>query len=158
MLYNSLVSCRAFRCLIFSILLVVPCTHSIAQSTSKTKLSYKLLSIHVKGLNRFKDDQIIASSGLKVGQTAGETEFKQAAQKLGETGLFTNLTYSYQYSQAGCNLELQVEENDKLIPIVFDNFVWFSDDELIGLLRTHLPLFDGRLPLGGNLGDQVSTA
>jgi len=158
MLYNSLVSCRVFRSLTFSILLVVPCIHSIAQSTSKTKLSYKLLSIHVKGLNRFKDNEIIASSGLKLGQTAGEPEFKQAAQKLGETGLFTNLKYSYQYSQAGCNLELQVEENDKLIPIVFDNFVWFSDDELIGLLHTRMPLFEGRLPMGGNLGEKVSAA
>src|SRR6266700_5542042 len=158
MLYNSLVSCRVFRSLTFSILLVVPCIHSIAQSTSKTKLSYKLLSIHVKGLNRFKDNEIIASSGLKLGQTAGEPEFKQAAQKLGETGLFTNLTYSYQYSQAGCNLELQVEENDKLIPIVFDNFVWFSDDELINLLHARVGLFDGRLPAGGNLSDQVADA
>ncbi len=158
MLYNSPVSSRAFRGLVFSILLVVPCFHSIAQSAGKTKLSYKLLSIHVKGLNRFKDDEIIASSGLKLGQIAGETEFKQAAQILGETGLFTNLTYSYQYSPAGCNLELQVEENDNLIPIIFDNFVWFSDEALIGLLHTRLPLFDGRLPMGGNLADQVSTA
>ncbi len=158
MLYNSPVSCRVSRFLIYFILLVFPGTLSIAQSAAKSKLSYKLISTHVKGLRRFKEDEIIAASGLKIGQIAGEPEFKQAAQKLGETGLFSNLTYSYQYSSAGCNLELQVEENDKLIPIVFDNFVWFSDDELIGLLRTHLPLFDGRLPLGGNLGDQVSTA
>jgi len=68
MLYNSPVSSRAFRALVFSILLVVPCFHSIAQSAGKTKLSYKLLSIHVKGLNRFKDDEIIASSGLKLGR------------------------------------------------------------------------------------------
>jgi hypothetical protein len=93
-----------------------------------------------------------------LGQYAGEDEFKQASQRLGETGLFTNLTYSYHYSNAGCDLELQVAENDKLVPILFDNFVWFSDEELTGLLRRRLPLFDGRVPTGGNLTDQVSAA
>jgi outer membrane protein assembly factor BamA len=153
-MYNSPVSCRVFIPLVLSFLLF--CPPAPAQSAGKAKLSYKLLSIHVKGLDHFKDDQIITASGLKLGQFAGEDEFKQAAQKLGETGLFSNLTYSYQYSPAGCNLELQVAENDKLVPIVFDNFVWFSDEELVGLLHSRLPLFEGRLPLGGSLADQVS--
>ena len=116
------------------------CACLSGQSAGKAKLSYKLLSVHVRGLNQFKEDQIVAASGLKLGQFAGEEEFKQAANKLGETGLFTDLTYSYQYSSAGCNLELQVAENEKLVPITFENLVWFSDDELLGLLRARLPL------------------
>jgi outer membrane protein assembly factor BamA len=138
------------------LLVVLLCVGTLAQNGSKSKLSFKLLSIHVNGLDHFKEDQVIAASGLKLGQFAGEPEFQQAAQKLGETGLFANLTYKYQYSTAGCNLELQVSENDKLVPITFDNFVWFSDDELIGLLRSRLPLFDGRVPAAGNLADQVA--
>ncbi len=157
-MYNSPVRRRVFRTLPLTSLLLLLCTVAFAQSARKTKLSYKLLSIHVKGLNRLDQDQIITASGLKLGQFAGEDEFKQAAKKLGETGLFTDLTYSYQYSTAGCNLELQVTENDKLVPVLFDNFVWFSDDELISLLHARLPLFDGHQPLGGNLGDQISEA
>ncbi len=156
MLYNSPVSCWIVRFL--ALLSLLSCTLASAQSASKAKLSYKLLSIHVKGLNQFKEDQIVAASGLKLGQFAGEEEFKQAANKLGETGLFTDLTYSYQYSSAGCNLELQIAENDKLVPITFENLVWFPDDELLALLRSRLPLFPGRLPLGGNLADQISVA
>ena len=155
LLYNSPVR----RC-IFGFLLVFLflCVGVQAQKPGNSKLSYKLLSIHVNGLEHFKADQVIAASGLKLGQFAGEPEFQQAAQKLGETGLFSNLTYKYQYSTAGCNLDLQVAENDKLVPITFDNFVWFSDDELTGLLRSRLPLFDGRLPSAGNLADQVAQA
>jgi outer membrane protein assembly factor BamA len=153
------VICRAVRLVSFlPILLFLLCASSSAQSPGKSKLSYKLLSIRVKGLKEFKDDQIIAASGLTLGQFAGEDEFKQAVNKLGETGLFINLSYSYQYSNAGCNLELQVAENDKLVPITFENLVWFSDDELLRLLRARLPLFGGRLPLGGNLADQISVA
>src|SRR5207248_8468368 len=159
-LYNSPVICRPSRIilLVVSVFLFLLCASASAQSSGKTKLSYKLLSIHVKGLKQFQEDQVIAASGLKLGQFAGEEEFKQAANKLGETGLFSDLTYSYQYSSAGCNLELQVAENEKLVPILFENLVWFSDDELIAQLRGKLALFTGRLPLGGNLADQVSGA
>jgi outer membrane protein assembly factor BamA len=154
-LYNSPVNLRS---LLLPISVFLFCATLPGQKTNQSKLSYKLLSVHVKGQNQFKEDQIVAASGLKLGQFAGEEEFKQASQKLGETGLFTNLTYSYHYSTAGCDLELQVAENDKLVPILFDNFVWFTDDDLLKMLRARLPLFDGRVPPGGNLTDQISGA
>jgi outer membrane protein insertion porin family len=146
------------RCGFSSLLLFLLCVGLCAQQSGSSKLSYKLLSVHVSGLDHFKEDQVIKASGLRLGQFMGEAEFQQAAQKLGNTGLFSNLTYKYQYSIAGCNLELQVAENDKLIPVTFDNFVWLSDDDLISLLRSRLPLFEGRIPSAGNLADQVAQA
>jgi outer membrane protein assembly factor BamA len=130
----------------------------MAQTAGKTPISYKLLSIHVKGLEHFTERDVVSASGLRLGQFAGEEEFKQAAQKLGETGLFTQLNYSYKYSTEGCDLELQVAENDHLVPIIFDNFVWFSDDELLHMLHDRVPLFDGRVPGGGHLTDQLADA
>ncbi|MGH9516132.1 MAG: POTRA domain-containing protein [Terriglobales bacterium] len=129
-----------------------------AQTAGKAQISYKLLSIHVKGLQHFTESDVISASGLRRGQFAGEEEFKQAAQKLGETGLFAQLNYSYKYSTSGCDLELQVAENDHLVPIIFDNFVWFSDDELVRMLHDRVPLFDGRVPGGGHLTDQIADA
>jgi outer membrane protein assembly factor BamA len=129
-----------------------------AQTAGKTQISYKLLSIHVKGLERLSESEVISASGLRLGQFAGEDEFKQAAQKLGETGLFSQLNYSYKYSTAGCDLDLQVAENDHLVPILFDNFVWFSDDKLLRMLHDRVPLFDGRVPGGGHLTDQIADA
>lgn len=131
---------------------------SFAQTLAKAKLSYKLISIQVKGANRLSPEQIASASGLKIGEFVDDNAFKQSAERLGNTGLFTELTYSYKYSTAGCALEFQVTENDKLVPIVFDNFVWFKDDELLDLLRSRVPLFTGSLPLGGELADQVARA
>jgi outer membrane protein assembly factor BamA len=131
---------------------------AVAQAGGKTSISYKLLSIHVKGLQHFTERDVVSASGLRLGQFAGEEEFKQAAQKLGETGLFTQLSYSYKYSSEGCDLELQVAENDHLVPIIFDNFVWFSDGELLHMLHDRVPLFDGRVPGGGHLTDQIADA
>jgi outer membrane protein assembly factor BamA len=154
-LYNSPVRRRVF-CTLLLPLLFLPCSGAVGQSAAK--LSYKLLAIKVKGLNRLKEDQVIAASGLKLGQFAGEDDFKLALKKLGDTGVFTDLTYTYQYSSAGCRVELQLAENDKLVPIVFDNFVWFQDEELLDLLRARVRLFGGQLPIGGNLADQVADA
>jgi outer membrane protein assembly factor BamA len=153
-LYNSPVS-RRYR---FFLPFLLWSAFATAQTAGKTPISYKLLSIHVKGLQHFTENQVVSASGLRLGQFAGEEEFKQAAQKLGETGLFTQLNYSYKYSTQGCDLELQVAENDHLVPIIFDNFVWFSDDELMRLLRDRVPLFDGRVPGGGHLTDEISDA
>jgi len=155
LLYNSRVSRRLAS--FISFLLVVVAVAS-AQSGGKAQLSYKLLSIHVKGLNHFKEEQIVRASGLALGQSVTEHDFQQAVQKLGDTGLFTDLSYGYHYTPAGCDLDLQVSENDKLVPILFDNFVWFTDDELISLLRSRVPLFDGKLPLRGSIADQVADA
>ena len=153
-MYNSPVS-RRFR---FFVPFLVWAGFAIAQTTGKTPISYKLLSVHVTGLHHFTEKQVVSASGLRLGQSAGEEEFKQAAQKLGETGLFTQLNYSYKYSTQGCDLELQVAENEHLVPIIFDNFVWFSDDELLRLLHDRVPLFDGRVPGGGHLTDQIADA
>ena len=154
-MYNSPVRRRAL--LVLSLFTVL-CIFAQAQDSGKAHGTYKLISIRVKGLHQLKEDQVIIASGLKLGEVAGEDDFKQALQKLGDTGLFTNLRYAYRYSTQGCNLDLQVSENDKLLPILFDNFVWFSDEELTDLLRARVPLFDGRLPEAGNLADQVAGA
>lgn len=152
LLYNSPVSSRSLRFLPFLLL----CAVTSAQTAGKAQISYKLLSIHVRGLEHFTESQIVEASGLRLGQFAGEEEFKQAARKLGDTGLFTQLNYSYKYSTEGCELELQVAENSRLIPILFDNFVWFSDDELLGMLRARVPLFEGKVPGEGHLTDQIA--
>ena len=140
------------------LLVLLLCALSFGQGAGKAKLSYKLIAVHVKGINHYKEDQIVSAAGLHLGQMVAENDFKAAIDRLGSTGLFNDVAYSYQYSTAGCNLEIQLTENDKLAPVVFDNFVWFSDDELFSLLRSHLPLFEDKLPLGGSLSDQVSDA
>ena len=154
-LYNSCVR----RPAILFLLPILLCSAAVsAQASGDTGPKYKLLSIHVKGLTRLSETAVVQASGLHTGQTAGEADFKQALQKLGDTGMFSNLAYSYQYSNAGCNFEFQTAETDKFVRIDFDNFVWFSDQELLDQLRARVPLFDGQLPLSGNMPEQAAQA
>src|ERR1700723_804126 len=103
---------------------------------------------------------MLAASGLQIGQLAADGDFKEAVQRLGNSGLFTGMTYSYTSSAAGMKLELQLSDIDdsKLVPAHFDNFVWFTDGELVKELQKRVPLFKLLLPITGNLPDRVSEA
>lgn len=147
--------------------MVLSCTflfpsRSAAQTRKAAKplpaSAFKLIEIKVTGNNRYTPEEIIGASGLQVGRTAHEEDFKKASQQLGETGAFTNVGYGFQFSSAGTKVDLQVTENDKFVPARFDNFVWLSDQELLQQLHTRVPLFKGELPVAGNLPDQVSDA
>lgn len=119
---------------------------------------HKLISIRVTGSQRFTPEEIIAASGLKIGDSATEDDFKKATNELGATGLFTDISYSYVYSGTGTKVDLQLADTDKVVPARFENFVWFSDADLIAKIHQREPLFKGVVPVGGNLSDQVSDA
>ncbi len=119
---------------------------------------HKLISVRVTGSQRYSPEEITAACGLKIGSNATEDDFKKATQSLGETGLFSNISYSFAYSPVGTKLDLQLTDNDKMVPTRFENFVWFSDQELIAKIHESLPLFRGQVPVGGDFSDQVSDA
>lgn len=127
-----------------------------ASSTS----AYKLIAIKVTGTERYTEKEILPASGLQLGQSAGEGDFKEAARLLGDTGLFSDVVYSYSYSEAGTRLELQLTdiEKSKLIPAVFENFVWFTDAELLSELQKRVPLYKGLVPPAGTFPDRISEA
>ena len=118
----------------------------------------KLAAIKGTGSKRYSSEQIVAATGLEIGKTADDADFKKAAQSLGETGAFTDVLYSFQTAPEGTKVEFQVTDSDHLVPARFDNLVWFSDQELLDGLRTRVPLFQGELPVTGTLADQVSDA
>jgi len=120
--------------------------------------AFKLISVSVTGTKRYSPGQIIAASGLQIGQTVSDDDFQKASRQLGETGAFSDVAYSFKFSAEGTKLDFQVTESTQFVPVHFDNFVWLPDEELLKQLRQRVPLFDGELPASGNLPDQLSVA
>ena len=120
----------------------------------------RLTALKVTGTARYTDKEILAASGLQIGQNAADGDFREAAQRLGDSGLFSDVVYSYSSSGAGVRLEMQLAdaEQSKLVPAHFENFVGFTDDELRAALGSRVPLFKQLLPIAGNLPDQISEA
>jgi len=131
-------------------------THSGVTSAS----GYKLLGLKVSGTTRYTDKEILSASGLRIGQEAADGDFKEAVRQLGNSGMFSDASYSYTASGSGVRLDLQLTDIDqsKLFPAHFENFVWFTDDELQTALQSRVPLFKQLLPESGSLPDWVSEA
>jgi len=151
----------------FLLALLLSClclSSALAQTTRKLSpkdlppSAFTLISVKTTGTKRYKPEEVIAASGLQIGQTVSEDDFKKAARVLGETGAFGDVLYSFQYSAEGTKLELQVQDAGQFVPARFDNLVWFSDQELLDQLHAQVPLFQGQLPVAGDLADQVSNA
>jgi outer membrane protein assembly factor BamA len=152
-------------CCLSSSLLVTLLTLSVAAqskstpgtaSSSMPASAYKLISVKVTGSKRFTSQEVAAASGLPVGTVAHEEDFKKAARQLGDSGVFSNIAYTFSYSAEGTKLEFQVTDADTFVPARFSDFVWFTDDELRQRLHERIPFFNGELPTSGRLAEQVS--
>ena len=131
-----------------------------ANSKASSTAASKLVAIKVTGTERYTEKEILPASGLQLGQNVSEGDFKEAARRLGDTGLFSDVVYSFSYSGAGTKLELQLTdvEKSKLIPADFENFVWFTNAELLNELQKRVPLYKGLVPPSGTLPDRISEA
>ena len=58
----------------------------------------------------------------------------------------------------GVEADFQVKDAEKYLPAVFENFVWFSDQDLREALHQAVPLFKGDIPNSGTMSDDVSAA
>ena len=131
-----------------------------AGGNASSVTAYQLISLKVTGTTRYTDKEILAASGLQIGQNAADGDFKEAVRRLGDSGLFSDVVYSYSSANAGTRLELQLADTDKnkLVPAQFENFGWLTDAELLAALQRRVPLFKQLLPVAGNLPDRVSEA
>ena len=114
------------------IFLVGLCLPGMGQGTTSQKglaqmpaSARQLIAIKVTGSKRFPEAAVAAATGLQMGAAVNDDDFKKAARRLGDMGVFTEIGYNYSYSSAGTKLELHVTDADKFIPARFEDFVWF---------------------------------
>jgi outer membrane protein assembly factor BamA len=131
--------------------LPLPCPAEQQAGTSR------LGEIRATGSRRFTSEQIALATGLHAGSEVGRDDLQRGADMLAKSGRFSSVEYRYSDSDQGLRVEYQVTDAASL-PLWFDNFPWFSDDELIQALKTSVPLFDGTAPEGGSVLEDISDA
>jgi outer membrane protein insertion porin family len=112
--------------------------------------SGKVASVKVSGSAKFPGDQIAGMSGLKPGDEVVQEDIQAAADRLAQLGPFLNVRYRFQSRGAEVDIEFQVEDAPAL-PVSFDNFPWFADEELAARLHQAVPFYDGTAPEQGTL-------
>jgi outer membrane protein insertion porin family len=118
----------------------------------------KLEKIEFKGLERVKEAEALEKCGLQAGQTVDIDAVEAASNRLLESGLFKNLSYKLKGTTDKAVLTFEVIEQKWSMPVSFDNFVWFTDDELNQAVRRKVPAFDGTAPEAGNVTEQIKQA
>jgi outer membrane protein insertion porin family len=115
----------------------------------------KIGRISVEGTKKLPPEQIIAASKLKLGDTVSPEQIQAAADLLAGLGVFSTINYRFSSMGEALVIAFQVQEAPT-VPVSFDNFPWFTDDELASAIRQEVGLFNGEAPEGGALLDSIS--
>ena len=121
--------------------------------------SFKIAKIDFEGLKRLSPEDMIATTGLKVGDSFSVPALDAAAQRLIDSGNFKNVAYRTRPNKDQISITFQVEEViGASSRVVFDNFIWFTDAELMGAVKRDLPSFNGMAPDSGDTVDRINRA
>lgn len=120
--------------------------------------TFTLADVAVDGARRVSVAEVLKAGVLTVGQSITVAEVGDAANRLSTTGLFESVRYRYVTLGRTIKVTFEVEEIERRAPVVFDNFVWFSNDELSGAIRARLSSFDGTAPASDGVVDTIRQA
>ena len=135
------------RCTLLLLFLVADIPSAVGQS-------YMLKKVNSSGSTRFSEADIVKASGLKIGSNINAADLKQAADRLGQSGVFAQVSYRFD----GDTASFTVVDAQQFLPATFENFIWFADADLVQRVHSSVPLFNGKVPVGGTLVDQVCAA
>ncbi len=116
-----------------------------------------IAEIHATGSNHYADEQVAAACGLKPGDAVTLEQLQAAADRLAQLGVFSKVNYRFTTHGDKIVVEFQLADAPT-VPVTFDNFPWFTDEELAAAIRQAVPFFDGTAPQGGALLDTVTAA
>ncbi len=130
----------------------------VSSSPCRAQQPVTLRRIEFVGLKKLTAQQALDASGLKVGDKISPDVIDAAADKLMQSGLFKKLSYRVRTADNEATLIFEVEEASRNLPVVFENFVWFSEDEIARAIRQDVPFFDGTAPAAGITTDKIAAA
>ena len=112
---------------------------------------FQLGAVSVNGASRYPPNEVTRLSRLKEGQAVRTSDLDSTVKQMASTGLFASLRYRYTISGNRIHVTFDIEEPSWPMPVVFDNFVWLRDEELLAAVRQEVPTFDGTLPVNSEV-------
>ncbi|HEV2489065.1 MAG TPA: hypothetical protein VGT03_04590 [Candidatus Acidoferrales bacterium] len=146
---------RCYSLLIVLLFTLSFCAPASAQLTPPPGYTAKLLSLDAVGSKVYSVAQVTQVSGLSLGATVNLDAIQAAANRLAHSGLFSAVHYRYATDVGGLRVTFELQDAPSF-PISFDNFPWFTDDELFNALQqAGIPLRD-TAPASGPFPDDIS--
>jgi outer membrane protein assembly factor BamA len=153
------------RAIFLAALGIVACTATIhAQSQNPPQTSAqapptaaRIADIKVNGSQKHSAAELAYASGLKVGDVVTKEQLQAAANRLANSGLVSNVNFQFTTDPAGVHVVFEVQDADS-VPVLFDNFPWFTDAELNATMQQAIGVFDGVAPPQGDVLDKMTKA
>lgn len=122
------------------------CTITAFPQTARQAVKWPLESIRIEGNRIYSDAQLLAVTGLKIGEPADKSTFDVARDRLLNTGVLETVVYRYRPTAArdGYEVTFQVAEIQQIYPIRFYN-IKAPKTELLAWFKQKDPLFSGRI-------------
>lgn len=135
----------------------VPASGPTAAQTAPTQGAWPIREIHVEGNKFYTADQVIATSGLKLGTLSTKQNFERARDHVLATGFFESFGWKYKGMEdgKGVSVTLEVTEPDTLMQWSLDRLP-LEPAAVIERVRRTLPLFGPRIPPSDTLINRVS--
>lgn len=143
---------RSMRARLFSVFLLgfMLCPPSISNVPAELLLS----GVHLVGTDQLNGEDVIHALGLHMGKPISSESLVHACDRLRNLKLFASLKCTT--AVYGHHIWLTVSVKVVGMPVVFDNFVWTTKQELTARLRRDIPLFMPELPeRSGLTGDII---
>ncbi|HEV2288488.1 MAG TPA: POTRA domain-containing protein [Candidatus Acidoferrales bacterium] len=147
------------RTMLFGVttLLAIICPLAIAQSAPSSNAQTKLLSVDATGSHLYSSAQVLAFSGMQLGSPVSHDTIQAGADRLAASGLFASVRYRYATDEGGLHVTFELQDAPTF-PVLFDNFPWFSDDDLSkAIIHAGIP-FQGGVPAAGTDLDFIAKA
>lgn len=119
----------------------------------------RIARIEIEGLQALTRENVIAMTELKIGDPFSVGPVDAAAQRLVDSGHFRNVGYRTRTIGTAVTISFQLEElKSNSSPVIFDNLIWFSDEELTAVVKSVLPSFTGSIPDTGKSAEMIRKA
>ena len=143
---------------LFKILATI-CVSILLVSFTLAQNGQKIAAIEIEGVQTLTRETVVATSGLKIGDAFSVEATDAAAERLVSSGLFKKVGYRTRNAGNNVTITFQLEEiKGQTLPVVFDNFIWFSDEELSAAIVREVPSFNGSAPDIGNTNEAIKNA
>lgn len=140
-------------------ILATICASLLLTTAAFAQAALKVGAIETEGLKALTTEAVIATSGLKVGDTFSVEATDAAAERLLNSGLFKRVAYRTKNAGGNVTITFQLEETKgQSSPVAFDNFIWFTDEELSAAIVREVPSFNGSAPDIGNTNESIKKA
>jgi outer membrane protein insertion porin family len=129
---------------------------ALSASLSIAAQTYTPKEVHLEGVADADVPGLLKIVNLQPGTEITKQQIEEALQRLGDTGLFSNIQYSV--NAKALTIQLSTAASAKPLPVRFGNFVWWQPAELEKLVEARVPVYHGELPINGTLMEQVQAA